>query len=215
VIESIDELDLEPFYAAYRAADGHGGAAREPKMMLTLLAYAYSVGERSPRAIERRCPEDVASRVICANQIPDHATIARARVRHERALAELFGQVLGLCADAGIVDEVVFGQPVAQVGRQQHRLLSVAGEEVLGHAWMVQSGPDGRGFCDSLRDERQWAPRAHAGGAPWQGSAIQDPHIRSAHIAGEPLNGPGAAGRVSRQPTVDRVGQHPNEGEAR
>src|SRR5215211_2741888 len=42
VIEAMDELDLEPFYAAYRA-DGHGAAAHEPKMMLTLLAYAYCV----------------------------------------------------------------------------------------------------------------------------------------------------------------------------
>ena len=103
VIEAIEELDLEPFYAAYRA-DGHGRAAHEPKMMLTLLAYAYAVGERSSRGIERRCREDVAFRVICANQVPDHATIARFRARHEEALADLFGQVLGLCADAGIVD---------------------------------------------------------------------------------------------------------------
>jgi hypothetical protein len=41
--------------------------------------------------------------VITANQAPDHATIARFRVRHERALSELFGQVLGLCADAGLM----------------------------------------------------------------------------------------------------------------
>jgi transposase len=103
VIEAIEELDLEPFYAAYRA-DGHGRAAHEPKMMLTLIAYSYAVGERSSRGIERRCREDVAFRVITANQIPDHATIARFRVRHEQALADLFGQVLGLCADAGLVD---------------------------------------------------------------------------------------------------------------
>jgi transposase len=103
VIEAIEELDLEPFYAAYRQ-DGHGRAAHDPKMMLTLLAYAYAVGERSSRGIERRCREDVAFRVICANQIPDHATIARFRVRHEGALADLFGQVLGLCAEAGIVE---------------------------------------------------------------------------------------------------------------
>jgi hypothetical protein len=73
-------------------------------MMLTLLAYAYCVGERSSRGIECRCREDVAFRVICANQAPDHATIARFRVRHEEALADLFGQVLGLCARAGIVE---------------------------------------------------------------------------------------------------------------
>jgi transposase len=102
VIEAIEELDLEPFYASYRA-DGHGRSAHDPKMMLTLLGYAYAVGERSSRGIERRCREDVAFRVICANQVPDHATIARFRVRHERALGDLFGQVLGLCAEAGLV----------------------------------------------------------------------------------------------------------------
>jgi transposase len=42
VIEAIEELDLEPFYADYRG-DGHGRAAHDPKMMLTLLAYAYCV----------------------------------------------------------------------------------------------------------------------------------------------------------------------------
>jgi len=102
VIEAIEELDLETFYASYRT-DGHGRAAHDPKMMLTLLAYAYAVGERSSRGIERRCREDVAFRVICANQAPDHATIARFRVRHEQALADIFSQVLGLCAEAGLV----------------------------------------------------------------------------------------------------------------
>jgi transposase len=102
VIEAIEELDLEDFYSSYRA-DGHGRAAHDPKMMLTLVSYAYAVGERSSRGIERRCREDVAFRVICANQVPDHATIARFRVRHEQALADIFGQVLGLCADAGLV----------------------------------------------------------------------------------------------------------------
>ncbi len=103
VIEAIEELDLEPFFASYRA-DGHGRAAHDPKMMVTLLTYAYAVGERSSRGIERRCREDVAFRVICANQVPDHATIARFRVRHQEALGDLFGQVLGLCAQAGLVD---------------------------------------------------------------------------------------------------------------
>lgn len=103
VIDAVAELDLEPFYASYRA-DGHGAAAHDPQMMVTLFAYAYAVGDRSSRGIERRCREDVAFRVICANQAPDHATIARFRVRHQEALADLFGGVLGLCAKAGIID---------------------------------------------------------------------------------------------------------------
>lgn len=72
-------------------------------MMVALLLYAYAVGERSSRAIERRCREDVAFRVISANRIPDHATVARFRARHEQALAETFTQVLRLCAEAGLV----------------------------------------------------------------------------------------------------------------
>jgi transposase len=67
------------------------------------VLYAYALGERSSRRIERRCVEDVAARVICANQQPDHTTIARFRQRHEAAIAGLFGEVLTLCAEAGLV----------------------------------------------------------------------------------------------------------------
>ena len=41
--------------------------------------------------------------MITANQVPDHATIARFICRHEHALSDLFGSVLGLCAKAGLV----------------------------------------------------------------------------------------------------------------
>ena len=71
--------------------------------MVSLLLYAYARGERSSRGIERKCVEDVAYRVIAAQQKPDHATIARFRARHEDALAELFSSVLSLCKQAGLV----------------------------------------------------------------------------------------------------------------
>jgi len=86
VLDAVDAIDLGAFYGEYRD-DGWGRAAFDPKMMVALLLYAYAVGERSSRRIERRCREDVAFRVICANRVPDHATIARFRVRHEQALA--------------------------------------------------------------------------------------------------------------------------------
>jgi len=102
VLDAVEELDLGAFYGGYRA-DGWGRAAFDPQMMVALLLYAYAVGERSSRGIERRCREDVAFRVLTANQIPDHATIARFRARHEQALAGTFTQVLALCASAGLV----------------------------------------------------------------------------------------------------------------
>jgi transposase len=102
VLESVAEMDLSAFYASYRE-DGHGRAAHDPEMMVALLMYAYAKGQRSSRAIEQKCIEDIAYRVIAANCTPDHATIARFIVRHEAALAGLFGEVLSLCADAGMV----------------------------------------------------------------------------------------------------------------
>src|SRR5215216_7344602 len=103
VLDTVAELDLAEFFAAYRA-DGRGGSVYDPAMMLGVLLYAYCTGERSSRRVERRLVEDVAYRVVAANQQPDHATVARFRARHQDAIAALFGQVLGLCVAAGLVD---------------------------------------------------------------------------------------------------------------
>ena len=102
VIDAAGEMDLSAFYAAYRA-DGHGRAAYEPSLMVALILYAFATKVRSSRAIECHCRQDVAYRVITGNLVPDHATIARFICRHERALADLFAEVLRLCDRAGLV----------------------------------------------------------------------------------------------------------------
>jgi transposase len=102
VLDAVAEMDLSALYAAYRA-DGHGRAAYEPSLMVALILYAFATKVRSSRAIECHCRQDVAYRVITGNLVPDHATIARFICRHERALAELFAEVLRLCAKAGLV----------------------------------------------------------------------------------------------------------------
>jgi transposase len=101
VIAAVEAMDMSAFYVDYRA-DGRGRPAHDPAMMVALLVCAYARGQRSSRVIERGCLEDIAFRVISANRRPDHTTIARFRQRHERALAALFGQVLGLCTQAGL-----------------------------------------------------------------------------------------------------------------
>ncbi|HLF85613.1 MAG TPA: transposase [Nitrospiria bacterium] len=79
-------MDLTSFYRKYRP-DGRGQAAFEPSMMTSLLLYAYSVGARSSRQIERLCERDIAFKVIAANQVPAHSTIARFRQENGRDLA--------------------------------------------------------------------------------------------------------------------------------
>jgi transposase len=102
ILDVVDQVDLAPFYRAHRD-DGHGHPAYDPKLLLGVLLYAYCVGVRSSRQIERRCHEDIAFRVLAANQAPDHVTTARFRVRHEQALAGFLVESLKLCAAAGMV----------------------------------------------------------------------------------------------------------------
>jgi transposase len=145
VTETVDELELEAFYAAYRA-DGHGRAAHDPRMMVSLLVYSYSVGVRSARGIERRCREDVAFRMITANQPLDHATIARFRVRHEAAISDLFTDVLGLCAKAGLVKVgvvAVDGTKIAAAAtHHQNRTYRQIAEEILKEAGEIDAAED-------------------------------------------------------------------------
>jgi transposase len=102
VLDVVDQLDLQPFLRAYRA-DGHGHPAYDPTMLLGVLLYAYAIGVRSSRQIERHCRENLAFRVLAGNQLPDHVTIARFRVRHRQALAGFLVESLKLCAAAGLV----------------------------------------------------------------------------------------------------------------
>ncbi len=102
ILDAIEQMDLEKFYAAYRS-DGWGAAAYDPAMMVGVLLYAYCQGIRSSRKIGRALERDVGFRVVAANQQPDFRTIYRFRSEHEKALERLFVQVLSLCREAGLV----------------------------------------------------------------------------------------------------------------
>jgi transposase len=130
ILSSVDELDLSAFYADYRA-DGHGRPAYDPAMVVALLLYAYATGNRSSRGIERECREDVAYRVICANLVPDHSTIAEFRCRHEAALAELFTSVLLLCSRAGLVTVGVIAIDGTKVAANASRDANASYERVV------------------------------------------------------------------------------------
>lgn len=102
VIEVVETIDTARLHLLH-PNDGPGRPAYDPDMMLTLLLYAYMGGLRSSRRIEAACRTDAAYRVICGDVVPDHATIARFVIDHEQAMADVFVQVLRLCAAAGLV----------------------------------------------------------------------------------------------------------------
>jgi transposase len=155
VIDAVEQFDLAAVYGAYRA-DGHGRPAHDPAVMVALFVYAYSVGVRSSRRIERSCAEDVAFRVITANRAPDHSTIARFRARHEAALEGLFGQVLGLCAESGLVSVglvAVDGTKIkADAAKGQTRTYEQIAREIFEEAARIDAEEDER-YGDARGDE--------------------------------------------------------------
>ncbi len=98
----VRELDLSDFTAYYEAT-GQGQPPFHPRMMVTLLLFAYCTGVFSSRRIQAHCVTDAAFRVIVADDIPNFRTISDFRKIHLTALSKLFLQALKLCQAAGLV----------------------------------------------------------------------------------------------------------------
>jgi transposase len=147
VLGAVEQMDLGAFYGAYRA-NGQGRAAYDPRVMLSLLLYAYATGVSSSRQIERCCEVDVAFKVICAMKVPDHSTIAEFRRRHQDAIAGVFVQVLALCAEAGLVRVGVIAidgtKIAANASRDAGRSYVSIVEELLADAEQVDRVEDDR-----------------------------------------------------------------------
>jgi transposase len=159
MIDVVSQFDVSEFCASYRA-DGRGGAAFDPQMMVTLLVYSYAVGERSSRKIEQACVVDVAYRVVVANQRPDHTTIARFRKQHSGRLEQLLVESVRVCAESGLgkVGTIAIdGRKVgADAALDQNRTREAIEREVrrwLAEADAVDAAEDARYGADKRGDE--------------------------------------------------------------
>jgi transposase len=102
ISDTIDTLDLSAFHARY-AGGGSRNQPFHPAMMVKVLLYGYATGVFSSRKIARKLHEDVAFRVLAANNYPAHRTICDFRVLHLEELAALFVQVVRLARECGLV----------------------------------------------------------------------------------------------------------------
>jgi transposase len=127
VSDIVEQLDLSAILKAYE--EGRGQPPYHPQMMVKLLIYGYCVGKMSSRKLEAATYDDVAFRVLSANQQPDHASIAEFRKRHLAALAQLFVQVLQLCERAGLVKlgHVAIDGSKIKANASKYRTMTYAG----------------------------------------------------------------------------------------
>ena len=102
ISDVVDQLDMSEVTARYER-ERRGGPPYHPRMMVKVLLYGYCVGVASSRRIAQRLHEDIAFRVLAANNTPDFRTISDFRKDNVDALSGLFVQVLALCHQAGLV----------------------------------------------------------------------------------------------------------------
>ena len=102
ISDSVDNLDLRAFHARY-AKDGPRNQPFHPAMMVKVLIYGYATGTFSSRKLAAKLHEDVALRVLAAENYPAHRTLCDFRALHLQELSALFVQVVRLARECGLV----------------------------------------------------------------------------------------------------------------
>jgi transposase len=167
-----DHLDTSAFHAG-RKTGGVGTAGYDPDMLATVLVWAYAHKVTGSREIERLCRTDVAFRLICAGNLPDHSTFARFRGDFPEATGEFFAQVLVVCARLGMgrlgtvaLDGMKIAASASKAAnRTEEGLRKLAAEAVAAHA-AADAAEDalfGEGVRGDEVPEEAWSPRTRAG----------------------------------------------------
>lgn len=120
------QVDLSAIFAHYEKGKAGGQPPYHPRMMVTLLLYAYCTGVFSSRRIMARCQSDAAFRVIVGEDIPDFRTISDFRRIHLPMMKELFVEVLQLCRESGLlkVGRVALDGTKVKANASRHKAMS-------------------------------------------------------------------------------------------
>jgi transposase len=212
VIDAVHEMDTSAFHRARPGRKSKTSTAGKrgynPDSLLALMIYAYAVGERSSRRIERLCWTDVAFRVLCGNDIPDHTVIARFRQRHDKAFEDLFTQVLVLCTKLGMgqfgvlaIDGTKIGADASLGANRSEAALQKMAREAIDDAYDIDRAEEA---ADRHRDNNPMPPsmRGHDRRAATVAKLVAEIAAeKAAEVAGPPK--PSTTG--SAQQRVDRA----------
>ncbi len=163
IYDVVDQLDLSEITDRYER-ERRGGPPYHPRMMVKVLLYGYCAGVASSRRIAQRLHEDIAFRVLAANNTPDFRTISDFRKGNPDALSGLFLQILALCQQAGLVKR---GATWRWTGRQgESQQIQALGDDIRREDWTAIGltrragaavhvpGPEGKGRRLARYDSR-------------------------------------------------------------
>jgi transposase len=213
VIAAVERMDTSAFHAARRTG-GAGTAGYDPDMLATVLVWAYAHEVDSSRRIEELCRTDVAFRLICGGNLPDHVTFARFRKDFGGAVGEFFTEVLILCARLGMgrlgmvaLDGMKIAANASKAAnRTEEGLRKLAAGAVAAHA--AADAAEDALFGEGLRGDEvppeAWSPRSRDGRIR---AALAD--LEAERAAAEAAEAARAEGFRERQRAGQRTGCPP------
>lgn len=170
LIDAVGLMDTTMFHSR-ACLGGVGRRGFDPDMLLTLFVYGMAQGVSSSRKIESLCHTDVAFRVICGQDVPDHTVLARFRQTHEEALTDLLEESLVLAGKVGMIRLGVVALDGTKIAANASRLATRSEESLrryaqeyltgLGQADTREDGLFGHGRGDELPDKL--LDRSHRG----------------------------------------------------
>jgi len=214
VIRAVGLMDTSAFHAG-RKTGGAGAAGYDPDMLVTVLVWAYAHKITSSREIEGLCRTDVAFRVICAGNLPDHVTVARFRKAFPGLVEEFFAQVLILCARLGMgrlgtiaLDGMKIAADASKAAnRTEEGLRKLAREAVAAHeqADAAEDALFGAGVRGDEVPPGAWDPRSRDGRIR---AALAG--LEAGRAAAEQAEAARAEGFRARQAAGQRTGRSPD-----
>lgn len=101
------ELDMAAFDRQY-CNDDNGRPAYDPRLLLKISILAYSKGITSSRQMERLCRENITFMALSADLQPHFTTLADFVSRSPEGIADLFGQIVLMCDELGLIGKEMF-----------------------------------------------------------------------------------------------------------
>jgi transposase len=214
VIAAVERMDTSAFHAGRRTG-GAGAAGYDPDMLATVLVWAYAHEVTSSRRIEELCRTDVAFRLVCGGNLPDHSTVARFRGAFEEAVGEFFAQALIVCARLGMgrlgtvaLDGMKIAASASKAAnRAEAGLRRLAAEAVAAHA-AADAAEDalfGAGVRGDEVPPEAWDPRSRDGRI-----AAALAGLEAERAAAEAERAAQAEGFRERQAAGQRAGRSPD-----
>lgn len=101
----VQKLPDADFLEKNKSVAGHAGRPRtDPRLLVAIWVYAYSQGLGEAEAIAEEMKYEPALRWLAGNQTLSARTLSGFRVAHEKALRQLFAELLGMLSQLGLVD---------------------------------------------------------------------------------------------------------------